>query len=264
MIRVASAVNLAGLPIEETETSNGDRPLPSGPNLPNACIDVEITAIEHAAAFARNRNNLFKVRAQVVFWSGDPSTTIPLRYRLAGIATETTSNGLFSLTRRPGELGADELELTVDLDTSGTDTVLRSIFEQRSLSIPVRERLELHARRAGAGTFTDTIGGTVAPGSTVTLRVRLAGDNIDNADRSPSPTTAPAPSPPLRPPTRAARRSSPTPLPPAPEASSSPPPSPMRASPPATPSTSPPATRSSSPSPPPSASRTRGAPSSSA
>ena len=165
VIRVASAVNLAALPIEETETSNGERPLPSGPNLPSACIDVQITAIEHAAAFARNRNNLFKVRAQVVFWGGDLSTTIPLRYRLAGIATETTSNGLFSLTRRPGELGADELELTVDLDTSGTDTVLRTIFEQRSLSIPVRERLELHARRATDAAFTDTIGAVTAGGT---------------------------------------------------------------------------------------------------
>jgi len=179
VIRVASAVNLAGLPIEETETSGGERPLPSGPNLPGACIDVEITAVEHAAAFARNRNNLLKVRAQVLFWSGDPSTTIPLRYRLAGIATETTSNGLYSVTRRPSELGTDELELTVDLDTSGTDTVLRTIFEQRSLSIPVRERLELHARRAGDAAFSDTIG-TVAPGSAVTLRIRLAGDAIDN------------------------------------------------------------------------------------
>jgi hypothetical protein len=178
VIRVASAVNLAELPVEETETSGGERPLPSGPNLPSACIDVEITAIEHAAAFARNRNNLFKVEARVVFWSGDPSTTIPLRYRLAGIATEVTSNGRLALTRRPSELGTDELQLTVDLDTTGTDTVLRTIFEQRHISIPVRERLELHARRAGDAGFTDTIG-TVAPGSNVTLRIRLAGDNTD-------------------------------------------------------------------------------------
>ena len=178
VIRIASAVNLAGLPIEETEASGGERPLPSGPNLPSACIDVEITAIEHAAAFARNRNNLFKVHAHVVFWSGDPSSTIPLRYRLTGIATEVTSNGRYTLTIRPIDLGSRELELTVDLDTSGTDTVLRAIFEQRQLSIPVRERLELHARRAGDSAFTDTPG-SVAPGSTVTLRIRLAGDNID-------------------------------------------------------------------------------------
>ncbi|HUQ21543.1 MAG TPA: IPT/TIG domain-containing protein, partial [Gaiellaceae bacterium] len=77
VIRVASAVNLAGLPIEDTETSGGERQLPSGPNLASGCVDVQITAVEHAAAFARNRNNLFQVRAQVVFWSGDPSTTIP-------------------------------------------------------------------------------------------------------------------------------------------------------------------------------------------
>jgi hypothetical protein len=178
VIRVASAVNLAALPIEETETSGGERALPAGPNLLSACVDVQITALEHAAAFARNRANLFKVSAQVVFWSGDPSTTIPLRYRLTGIATEVTSTGRFSLNRRPGELGSDELELTVDLDTTGTDTVLRTIFEQRHLSIPVRERLELHARRAGDNAFTDTPG-SVAPGSTVTLRIRLAGDNID-------------------------------------------------------------------------------------
>jgi hypothetical protein len=175
VIRIASAVNLAGLPIEGGEA--GERPLPSGPNLAGACVDVQITAVEHAAAFARNRNNLLKVRAQVVFWSGDPSTTIPLRYRLAGIATETTSNGLYSVSRRPSELGTDELQLTVDLDTTGTDTVLRTIFEQRHLSIPIRERLELHARRSGDSTFTDTPG-TVAPSSPVTLRIRLAGDNI--------------------------------------------------------------------------------------
>jgi hypothetical protein len=177
VIRIAAAVNLADLPIQETETSGGERPLPNGPNLPGACVDVQITAIEHAAAFARNRNNRFTVRAQTAFWSGDPSISIPLRYRLAGIATETTSNGRFTLTRRPTELGSDELALTVDLDTTGTDTVLRTIFEQRHLSIPVRERLELHARRSGDTTFTDTIG-TVAPGSTVTLRIRLAGDEI--------------------------------------------------------------------------------------
>jgi hypothetical protein len=178
VIRIASAVNLAALPIEETETSGGERRLPNGPNLSSACIDVEITAIEHAAAFARNRNNLLKVRAQTIFWSGDPSTTIPLRYGLAGIATEVTSTGRYTVTRRPSELGTDELQLTVDLDTTGTDTVLRTIFEQRHLSIPVRERLELHARRATDAAFTDTPG-TVAPGSQVTLRIRLAGDNID-------------------------------------------------------------------------------------
>jgi IPT/TIG domain-containing protein len=177
VIRVAAAVNLAGLPIQETE-ANGERALPEGPDLPGACVDVRITAIEHAAAFARNRDNRFAVRAEVVFWSGGPSTTVPLRYRLAGIATETTSNGRFSLTRRPSELGSDELQLTVDLDTNGTDTVLRTIFEQRQLSIPVRERLELHARRTTDAAFTDTIG-TVAPGGTVLLRIRLAGDTIN-------------------------------------------------------------------------------------
>ena len=176
VIRVAAAVNLAGLPIQETE-ADGARPLPEGPNLPGACVDVRITAIEHAAAFARNRDNRFTVRAEVVFWSGEPSTTVPLRYRLAGIATETTSNGRFTLTRRPSELGTDELTLTVDLDTNGTDTVLRTIFEQRLLSIPVRERLELHARRAADLNFADTIG-SVAPGSAVLLRIRLAGDNV--------------------------------------------------------------------------------------
>lgn len=178
VIRVASAVNLAALPIEETETSGGERPLPNGVNLASACVDVEITAVEHAAALARNRSNLFKVRAQVVFWSGDPSTTIPLRYRLVS-ASEVTSNGRYNLTIRPIDLGSLELTLTVDLDTAGTDTVLRTIFEQRQLSIPVRERLELHARRATDTSFTDNPG-TVTPGSTITLRIRLAGDTIDN------------------------------------------------------------------------------------
>ena len=179
VIRIAAAVNLAELPIDETEVLAGDRSLPSGPNLASACIDVKITAVEHAAAFARNRQNLFKVSAQVVFWSGDPSTTIPLRYRLTGIGSEVTSNGRYSVNRRPGILGTDELELTVDLDTAGTDTVLRTIFEQRSISIPVRERLELHARRVADASFTDSPG-TVAPGSAITLRIRLAGDTIDN------------------------------------------------------------------------------------
>ena len=179
VIRIAAAVNLAELPIDETEVLSGDRSLPSGPNLASACVDVQITAIEHAAAFARNRQNLFKVRAQVVFWSGDPSSTIPLRYRLTGIGSEVTSNGRYSVNRRPGILGTDELELTVDLDTTGSDTVLNTIFERRELSIPVRERLELHARRAGTTTFTDTPG-AVTPGSNVTLRIRLAGDTIDN------------------------------------------------------------------------------------
>jgi hypothetical protein len=176
VIRVASAVNLADLPIEGGEA--GERPLPDGPNLPSACVDVQITAVEHAAAFARNRQNLLKINAQVVFWSGDPSTTIPLRYRLAGIATEVTSTGRYTVTRRPSELGTDELDLTVDLDTTGTDTVLRTIFEQRHLSIPIRERLELHARGASDAAFTDSPG-TVAANSAVTLRVRLAGDGVD-------------------------------------------------------------------------------------
>ena len=175
-LRLASMVQLASLPIDGANDPD-ERQLPDGPNLASGCIDIRITAVEHAPTFARNRNNSLKVRAQVVFWSGDPSSTIPLRYRLAGIATEVTSNGLFSLTRRPSELGTDELQLTVDLDTSGTDTVLRTIFEQRHLSIPVRERLDLQARRPTDAAFGDFVG-AVAPGGTFLLRIRLAGDDV--------------------------------------------------------------------------------------
>ena len=71
VIRVAAAVNLAGLPIDETE-ANGERALPDGPNLPGACVDVRITAIEHAA-FARNRDNRFTVRRRSPSGAASPA-----------------------------------------------------------------------------------------------------------------------------------------------------------------------------------------------
>ncbi|HUP31723.1 MAG TPA: hypothetical protein VM184_01730 [Gaiellaceae bacterium] len=175
VLRVASAVNLAGLPIEETETSGGERPLPSGRDLPAACVDVEIVAVLHPAVFARNRDNSFSARAQAVFWAGDPSTSIPLRYRLADttdgpplpLASATGTDG-FATTLHPTALGSRALELTVDF---GPDSVLRALFHRRDLTVPVRERLELQA-------LTPT---TIGAGSSVSLRLRAAGDGMVGA-----------------------------------------------------------------------------------
>ena len=177
VIRLASAVNLDALPTDEEGAQDGSgRSLPDGRNLPTSCLDVQIVAIQHAAALARNRNNRVLARAQVVFWKGDPSGTIPLRYRLADttaapvpLSSGTSSNGTFETTVDPGTLGLRRLELTVELDSA--DTVLRTFFDQSDFSVPVRERLELQA-------VTPT---TIGAGGSVSLRLRLAGDGMVGA-----------------------------------------------------------------------------------
>ena len=181
VLRVASAVNLADLPIETAEAPGSTKPLPTGRNLPTACLDVVVLGVEHAATMARNRDNRFTARAHLVFWSGSPSTSIPLRYRLADVtnapapvASGTTTSGTFSTTVRPGAHGVRTLELTVDL---GDDTVLRTFFDQVDSTVPVRDRVELQGRRPGNSVFTDTVP-AVGPGSEVLLRIRLAGDDV--------------------------------------------------------------------------------------
>jgi hypothetical protein len=184
VLRLASAVNLAGLLIEQHGADDGTgRNLPDGRSLANGCVDVELAGVDHAAALARNRDNRFVARARVVFWDRSLSTTVPIRYRLADItngpptplASGTSATGTFEDTISPGSLGSRTLELTADLDSSGTDTVLRAIFDQLSFSVPVRERLDVQARRSGDPAFGDSVG-AVNPGSTVLLRIRLAGD----------------------------------------------------------------------------------------
>jgi hypothetical protein len=186
VLRLASAVNLAGLLIEQLGAQDGSgRNLPNGRSLPNACVDVQLTGIDHAAVLAHNRDNTITAHARVVFWTGSPTTTVALRYRLADItngppvplASGTSATGTYEDTISPASLGSRELELTADLDSSGTDSVLRAIFDQLDFSVPVRERVELQARRPGDAAFTDTIG-TVPAGGSVQLRIRLAGDDI--------------------------------------------------------------------------------------
>lgn len=178
VLRVASAVNLADLPIDQTETPTGERPLPTGRNLATSCVDVHILGVQHAAVLARNRENTIATRARVTFWKGDPSGTVPLRYRLAEtsgspvpLASGTSSNGTFETTVEPQTLALREIEVTVDLDASSADPVLRTFFDETTFSVPVRERLELQALGS------TTIGG----GGTVSLRVRVAGDGMVGA-----------------------------------------------------------------------------------
>ena len=60
---------------------------------------------------------------------------------------------------------------------TGTDSVLRAIFDQLNLAVPVRDRLDLQGRRPGDAAFGDFVG-PVQPGGTVQFRVQLAGDDV--------------------------------------------------------------------------------------
>jgi hypothetical protein len=183
VLRLASAVTMAELPIEQ-RNDPGQRPLPAGGGLPRACLDVDLTAVDHAPSFARNRDNRFGADARVVFWNGPASATIPLRYRLADstnapvpVASGTSSTGSFRATVHPGSVGTRHYELTVDLDTGGADDVLAAFFARRTEVVPVRERLDLQARRPNDPAFGDSVG-PVGPGDTVVLWIRLAGDEV--------------------------------------------------------------------------------------
>lgn len=184
VLRLASAVNMAELPIDQNPAP-GVQPLPSGGGLARACVDVRLLAFTHAPTFARNRDNRFTARAEVVFWSGPASSTVPLRYRLRdatggptpSLASGTSATGTYEDTVTPAGLGSRHYELTVDLDSTGGDTILAAIFDRRTDVVPVRERLDLQARRPGDAAFADSVG-AVAPGGTVVLRIRLAGDDV--------------------------------------------------------------------------------------
>jgi hypothetical protein len=179
VIRLASAVNLDLLPTNEEAAEDGTgRSLPDGRNLATACVDVQIVGVQHAAVLARDRDNRIMTRAHVTFWKGDPSGTVPLHYRLAEttgvpvpLASGTSSNGTFEATIEPETLALRRLEVTIDLDASGDDTVLRTFFDQTTFSVPVRERLELQALGST----------TIGSGGTVPLRVRVAGDGMVGA-----------------------------------------------------------------------------------
>ena len=184
VLRLATAVVLAALPLDQAGDPD-ERQLPDGDGLARACLDVELLAFEHAPAFARNRDNRFTARAQVAFWNGPASTTVPLRYRLrdasAGpttpLASGTSATGSYEDTVTPDTLGSRQYELTVDLDTGGGDAVLRAFFDRQTDTIPIRERLDLQARRPSDTAFADSVG-TIAPGGSVLLRIRLAGDDV--------------------------------------------------------------------------------------
>jgi hypothetical protein len=183
VIRLANAVVLAALPIDQVGDP-GQRRLPVGDDLSQSCLAVEILDVEHAPAFARGRDNHFTAAARVVFWDGTASTTIPLRYRVADttnapvpVASGTSNTGSFDSAVHPGATGTRHYELTVDLDTGGNDTVLRTFFDRQTDVVPVRERLDLQARRPSDVAFGDLVG-PVGPGGTVLLRVRLAGDDV--------------------------------------------------------------------------------------
>ena len=184
VLRLATAVVMAALPIDQANDPN-ERQLPDGDGLARACLDVELLAFEHAPTFARNRDNHFTARARVIFWNGPASTTVPLRYRLrdatAGptpsLASGTSATGSYEDNLTPTVLGLRHYELTIDLDTSGSDAVLASFFDRETDVVPVRERLDLQARRPSDAAFADSVG-AVGPGGTVLLRIRLAGDDI--------------------------------------------------------------------------------------
>jgi hypothetical protein len=184
VIRLAAVVNIVDLPIEQQLDADGHA-LPSGPNLPGACLHVEISALAHASILARNRDNQVTADAAVHFYDGTSSNAVPLRFRLEDVTdgaplpvgSATVTNGHWQTSVRPTTLGQRVYDLTAELSGAATDPVLRAFSAQRNVAVPVRDRLELHARRAADATFADTIG-SVAPGGTVFLRIRLAGDNI--------------------------------------------------------------------------------------
>ncbi|HUR03976.1 MAG TPA: IPT/TIG domain-containing protein, partial [Nonomuraea sp.] len=177
VIRLANVVNLVSMPIE-----NGS--VPKATELSSACLHVVIVGTVRATTFAAFRDNRVRVDAQVAFWAGSPSTTIPLRFKLIDttdganrtLVSELDSDGHWEANVRPTGLGPLRIDLEVDLGAADTDDVLKSMGDQRDIDVEVRERLELQGRRAGDLHFSDTID-PVATGGSVSLRIRLAGDN---------------------------------------------------------------------------------------
>ena len=180
VIRLANVVTLASIPIQGLG-------LPAGDDLATSCMRVEIDSLGHAVALARDLDNRFSVQASVVFYTGPASNSIPLHYRLEDatngfplpVASETTSTGGWLTAIRPTTLVARRYDVIVELDAAATDDVLQALSARRSVTLNVRERLDLRARRASDPTaaFTDAIG-PVAAGGTVDLEAGLVGDDL--------------------------------------------------------------------------------------
>ena len=184
VLRLATPVVMAALPIDQANDPS-QRQLPTGDGLARACLDIELLAFDHAPTFARNRDNDFTAESRVRFWDGPASTTIAVRYQLrdattgptAPLASGTSTTGSYEDNISPAGLGTRHYELTVDLDTGGNDAVLASFFDRQTDVVEVRERLDLQARRPSDVAFGDLVG-SVGPGGTVFLRIRLAGDDV--------------------------------------------------------------------------------------
>ena len=184
VLRLATPVVMAALPIDQANDPS-QRQLPTGDGLARACLDIELLTFDHAPTFARNRDNDFTAESRVKFWDGPASTTIAVRYQLrdattgptAPLASGTSTTGSYEDNITPAGLGTHHYELTVDLDTGGNDEVLASFFDRQTDVVEVRERLDLQARRPSDVAFGDLVG-SVGPGGTVFLRIRLAGDDV--------------------------------------------------------------------------------------
>jgi hypothetical protein len=180
VIRFAAVVEFLGLPIE-TRTFPDGRLVPAGGELARACVHVQLEQTTHAPAFAINRANTFTAQFGVKFWDGTTRHDLPVDVRLADttngppvlIDTATVTNGQWQTTIRPSTAGLNTYQFDANLSGIGA----AEVGAGELFSALVRDRIELQAKRAQDTTFADTIG-PVQAGTTVTLRVRLAGDGM--------------------------------------------------------------------------------------
>jgi hypothetical protein len=119
------------------------------------------------------------VRAHVRFANGADRRDLPLGMALVGSddtaprLSAIVSDGKWDPTFDPGT--DDSVAITAELE--GADPIFEALGARHLVLAPVRDRLELQGRRAGAQLFIDAP--SIVPGDQVEVRVRLAGDHVD-------------------------------------------------------------------------------------
>jgi hypothetical protein len=161
--RVADFVEAGA--IDLTANNSG---LPDVNELPHECAHLKIDVTEFPAVAALLYANTLRGRVTVDVRTGPDRTDVPFTFTVDGVTVPTTAGGTFDTT-----VTTATAPLNVLLEAIATDTTLQNnnFTASEPLARPARERLQLQALGPVA----------IAPGGTVSLRVRVAGDGMAGA-----------------------------------------------------------------------------------
>ena len=179
VIQLQGVVDTLSLPIETALVPHIRRPLPTSDQLPPSCAHVEIDGVEHAAAFAVAKRNSISVHVVAHFWNGPDRRDIPVALQLSDVAngvldSATVGDGQWQASVTPSSAGNVRYTVTANLQVGAQNGV--DIGSAQPFNIDQRDEVELQARDVHSD-FVDSIG-SVKENTTVTLRVRLAGDGV--------------------------------------------------------------------------------------